>query len=84
MKFRLEQGVAVVTGAAQGIGAALAAELARRGCHLALADPEPDGFAASAAAARSPGVRLSQYHLDIADASAGARPVSDEKEASGE
>ena len=42
--------VAVVTGAAQGIGAATAIVLARFGCHVAICDREPEGLAATAAA----------------------------------
>lgn len=42
-------GVAVLTGAASGIGLALAGELARRGSHLALVDRDADGLARSAA-----------------------------------
>lgn len=76
MKFRLEQSVAVVTGAAQGIGAALALELARRGCHLALVDNDLPRLSGTAAAARSSGVRVSEHHIDIADADAiAALPV---------
>ena len=37
-KFEMKDGVAVVTGAASGIGAELAIGLAKRGVHLALAD----------------------------------------------
>lgn len=70
MKFKLEHGVAVVTGAAQGIGAALAMELAQRGCHLALVDRDRAGLAEVAAAAGSSGIRVSEHCLDIADAGA--------------
>lgn len=62
--------VAVVTGAAQGIGAALALELARRGCNLALADIDPARLAETAGAARAGGVRVSEHRLDVADAAA--------------
>ena len=41
--------VAVVTGAAQGIGAATAIALARFGAHVAVVDREPDGLAATVA-----------------------------------
>jgi short-subunit dehydrogenase len=63
MKLNLEQSVAVVTGGAQGIGAALAPELARRGCHLALVDRDLSHLAEAAAAARSSGVQVSEHHL---------------------
>lgn len=65
--------VAVVTGAAQGIGAALALGLARRGCHLALADIDMGALATTAAAARALGVTVSEHRLDVSDAAAVAK-----------
>ncbi|WP_019143259.1 SDR family NAD(P)-dependent oxidoreductase [Noviherbaspirillum massiliense] len=68
MKFDLEGSVAVVTGAAQGIGAALALELAHRACDLALVDRDASLLVRSAQSARDLGVYVTQYQLDIADA----------------
>lgn len=69
--------VAVVTGAAHGIGAALALALARRGCALALADIDMAALAATAAEARLSGVTVSEHRLDVSDAAAVARfPVN--------
>jgi short-subunit dehydrogenase len=70
MKFALQGGVAVVTGAAQGIGAALALELAGRGCDLALVDCAAEALAHTASSARALGVRVSEHRLDIANAAA--------------
>lgn len=63
----LKGGVAVVTGAASGIGAALADVLAARGCALALADLEAAGLRDVAARARRAGVSVSEHRLDVAD-----------------
>ncbi len=68
--FPLRGGVAVVTGAASGIGAALAGTLAGRGCNLALADVNAAGLRETAARARSRGVHVSEHRLDVADADA--------------
>jgi 2,3-dihydro-2,3-dihydroxybenzoate dehydrogenase len=57
---------ALVTGAAQGIGAAVAVALAARGAHVALTDL--DGDAAADRAAALPGARA--YRLDVTDATA--------------
>jgi len=68
--FPLRGGVAVLTGAASGIGQALALHLAREGCHLALADRDAAGLADTAARARVAGVTVTEHVLDVSDAAA--------------
>src|SRR5215510_8834863 len=58
---------AVVTGAAAGIGRAIAVSLARRGCHLALADLDEVGMAGTSELTREYGVRVSRHQLNVAD-----------------
>ena len=69
-RLDLSTGVAVVTGAASGIGRATALALTGRGCALALADRDADGLAEAAAACRERGVTVSEHVLDVADADA--------------
>src|ERR1700735_2458814 len=77
--MNLENRTAVITGAASGIGRAIAVSLARRGCNLALADVNDAGLSETArmaetaqtdpanhSAARS-ALRISQHHLNVAD-----------------
>ena len=63
--FPLHGGVAVITGAASGIGAATALVLAQHGCHLALVDRNAELLATTAHVVRSQGVRVSQHVLDV-------------------
>ena len=70
MSFPLRDAVAVVTGAASGIGRATALELANRGTHLALMDRDAAGLAATAEAARHSGVRVTTRTLDVTDTAA--------------
>jgi short-subunit dehydrogenase len=63
----LEDKTAVVTGAAGGIGRAIAMSLAKRGCHLALADVNEAGLAETAKLIASNRVRVSRHRLDVAD-----------------
>jgi len=58
---------AVVTGAANGIGRAISRSLARRGCHLALADVNEAGLAETAELAAGAGRRITCHRLDVAD-----------------
>ncbi|SCL36617.1 Short-chain dehydrogenase [Micromonospora nigra] len=73
--FVFTAGTAVVTGAASGIGEALAHGLARRGSDLVLLDRDADRLAAVAAAigAAHPDCQLVTHVVDLADAHATAR-----------
>lgn len=61
--------VAAVTGAASGIGRALALNLADEGCHLALSDINVEGLQKTAAMVRSRNrnVKVTTYKVDTAD-----------------
>jgi short-subunit dehydrogenase len=65
--MRLAGRTAVITGAANGIGRAIAVSLARRGCHLALADIDEVGMEDTAELVRAHGVHVSLHGLDVAD-----------------
>src|ERR1039458_3105475 len=59
---------AAVTGAASGIGRALALELAARGCDLALADRDEGGLQAVAAEIAKAGLRkVSVHRVDVGE-----------------
>jgi short-subunit dehydrogenase len=58
---------AAVTGAASGIGRALALELAARGCDLALADRDEAGLQAVAAEIAALARKVSLHRVDVAD-----------------
>ena len=62
--------VAVITGAASGIGAALARALVQRQCHVALVDRQADALQALALALADKGVRISVHALDVRDSQA--------------
>ena len=65
--LRLEGRTAVITGAAGGIGRAIAVSLASRRCNLALADIDEHGMAETSDVARAHGVRVSRHRVDVAD-----------------
>ncbi|MCJ2013338.1 SDR family NAD(P)-dependent oxidoreductase [Methylobacterium sp. J-076] len=69
-KFRLEGSVALVTGAASGIGAALAVALAGRGCSLVLIDRDAEGLAAIARRTGAAGAATECRVVDLTDAGA--------------
>jgi len=57
--------VAVVTGAASGIGRALSVELARRGARLAISDVDVEGLAATETLVRELGAQVRADTLDV-------------------
>lgn len=69
-KFPLSGSVALVTGAASGIGAALAMGLAGRGCSLFLIDRDAEGLSAIAAKTAAAGAVTEIRVVDLADAMA--------------
>jgi len=66
-RMDLDGKVAVVTGAAGGIGQAIARSLAKRGCNVALADLNEDGLEETARLIGN-SVRVTRHKLDVADA----------------
>ena len=63
----LRDKVAVITGAASGIGRALALAFAREGCHLALVDISEAGLAETVTALGASSRRVSTHLADVSD-----------------
>ena len=70
MAGRVEGKVAIVTGGASGIGAALGRGLAARGARVILADRDAEGAGTEAERLRSAGGRAEGVTLDVRDAAA--------------
>lgn len=64
---RIEGRVAVVTGAASGIGRATAKALAARGCQVAVCDVAEEGLDSLCAELEDQGRRYSRHRVDVAD-----------------
>jgi NAD(P)-dependent dehydrogenase (short-subunit alcohol dehydrogenase family) len=75
--------VVVITGAASGIGRALARRFARAGAHLALLDVDADAVTALAAELAGGGRRASGIGCDVTDEASCRRAVSTVMEAQG-
>jgi len=71
-RMNLAGRVAVVTGAASGIGRAISASLARRRCRLALADIDEAGLLETKRLGSSGELRITLHPLDVADRAAAA------------
>jgi NAD(P)-dependent dehydrogenase (short-subunit alcohol dehydrogenase family) len=69
-RMTLDNRTAVITGAASGIGRALAVSLAARRCNLALADINETGLAETARKVQSNSLRFTTHVLDVTDRAA--------------
>jgi NAD(P)-dependent dehydrogenase (short-subunit alcohol dehydrogenase family) len=67
MDGRLKGRIAVVTGAAHGIGRASALRLAREGAHVVMLDREAEALQTAAAAVRGEGVQALPLPVDVTD-----------------
>ncbi|MEI6150616.1 MAG: SDR family NAD(P)-dependent oxidoreductase, partial [bacterium] len=65
---RLAGKTAIVTGAAQGIGASIAEVLAHEGAHVAIWDVQPDAGSSTAKRLSERGLRVSYVNVDLTDA----------------
>jgi NAD(P)-dependent dehydrogenase (short-subunit alcohol dehydrogenase family) len=65
-RMQLKGRAAIITGAASGIGRAVAQSLARRGCHLALADVNEAGLEETARSCAT-GTRITYHRLDVSE-----------------
>src|SRR5512133_2697543 len=63
----LDKKVAVVTGGAQGIGAAIVERLASEGASIAVVDINAEKAAEKAAAVRALGVEAESYKVDVSN-----------------
>jgi NAD(P)-dependent dehydrogenase (short-subunit alcohol dehydrogenase family) len=70
MEFGLEGKIAIVTGASRGIGAAIAVELAREGCDVALAARSQDGLEATSKRIEALGRRALVHVADLREENA--------------
>lgn len=68
--MQLATRTALITGAARGIGRALAEEAAKRGMNLALGDIDPEALAATATDLRAAGAQVIHQACDVRDPAA--------------
>lgn len=76
MESRLTGKVAIVTGAGQGIGKAIALRLAREGAAVVVAEYNPESASATAGEIQALGQRALAHPVDVADVAAVRRMVA--------
>ena len=74
---KFEGKVAAITGAASGIGRALAVALAERGCQLAIADQDGSGLETTAEKVRARDAMCSSHIINVSDRAAVEQFVAD-------
>ena len=73
----LKDRVAIITGAGQGLGRAIAREFAEEGCAVALFDINPQTLSDTEAELKEKGYRVISYALDITDYQAYGKSIGD-------